>query len=194
MLGKRHRFRPLLHGALEPRVVLSRNALIAPVTVSAGAIADRNSRTQAVVDQINIAFDAFKQDYLQAQGIYLISRSSDAQKAFRSFVNERTDLLASQLTRIFAKVPGSLDPLDTSSPGGPVVVQAFLRTRINGLGPNSLLQKLNGRRSSAIPPTNVSNNAATLYAEQAISAIETTRSATLNSVGFLFSQSFQKHH
>jgi hypothetical protein len=193
----RHRFRPAFLQDLEPRVVLSGGAQISPAPVGKLTINARSTITHQVVDQINVAFDSFTTDYLQAQGAYLHdSTAPHATTAFANYVNQRVELLAAQLTRIFAHVPGSLNRLQTSTPGGPVVLQSFLRTRINGLGRTSLLVSLNGRRgvgSSALPPAGTTGTTATLYTDQAISAIETARTASINSAAFLFSHSFQKH-
>jgi len=196
-MRERHRFQPEVLQGLETRVVLSGGGLITPVTVGQLTITARNDATHAVVDQVNQAFDSFTTDYLQAQGTYLAnSTATNAQTAFHDYVTQRIELLATQLTRIFAHVPGSLNPLQTSTPGGPVVLQSFLRTRINGLGRSSLLMSLVGRRglgNGALPPPGTTGTTATLYTDQAISAIETARTASLNSVGFLYSHSFQTH-
>jgi hypothetical protein len=196
-MNGRHRFRPASLPGLETRVLLSKGALIAPVTVGKLTINARNTITHQVVDQVNVAFDSFTTDYLQAQGAYLQdSTAPHASAAFTNYVNQRVELLAAQLVRIFAHIPGSLDRLQTSTPGGPVVLQSFLRTRINGEGRTSLLMSLIGRRglrSSALPPPGTTGTTATLYTDQAISAIETARTASINSAAFLFSHSFQKH-
>jgi len=193
-MTERHRFRPEVLQGLETRVALSGNSLITPVAAGQLTITARNDATHAVVDQVNQTFDSFETDYLQAQGAYLAnSTAQNAPTAFNNYVTQRVELLATQLTRIFAHVPGSLNRLQTSSPGGPVVLQSFLRTRINGLGRTSLLTSLVGRRgvgNGALPPPGTTGTTATLYTDQAISAIETARTASLNSVGFLYSRSF----
>jgi len=197
-MKERHRFRPQASNVLESRVVLNRGALIAPVAAGQLTITGRNEATSEVVAQVNQTFDSFETDYLQAQGAYLANSSAQyAQTAFTNYVSQRVELLAAQLTRIFAHVPGSLNPLQTSTPGGTIVLQSFLRTRINGLGRSSLLMALEGRRglgSGALPPPGTTGTTATLYTDQAISAIETARTASLNSVGFLYSRSFQNNH
>jgi hypothetical protein len=94
-------------------------------------------------------------------------------------------------------VPGSLSLLQTSSSGGPVVIQEFLKTRINGSSGKSLLHTLiggSGDDTGAIPPVGTTGPTATLYTDEAISAIETTQTATLNSVGFLYGNSFNNKH
>jgi hypothetical protein len=207
----RHRFQPALAG-LESRLVLSRLATISPVSPAKLAIAAHKNAAQAVVDQVNQAFDSFTTDYLQAQGAYFEAPNVGARNAFKNFVTQRTDLLAAQLTRIFAHVPGSLNKLETASSGGPVVVQQFLRTRINGNARTSLVRSLEGgsgnpsaippalkqptvttNTGQAIAPTYTGQAVATIYTDQAISAIETARTASLNSLGFLYGKSFDKH-
>ncbi len=108
---------------------------------------------------------------------------------------QRVKLLAAQLTQVFAHVPGTLNNAPKSSPGGPVVLQNFLRTYINGPAPTTLLVALEGHRAGAgaIPPAGSSGTTATLYTDQATTAIATARTISLNSVGFLVSHSFQKH-
>jgi hypothetical protein len=187
-----------MNEALESRVVLSRVASIAPISVAKLNVRHHINATQDVVNAVNQSFDSFTTDYLQAQGAYLAAPSSGSHTAFRSFVVQRVDLLAAQLTRIFAHVPGSLNRLQTSSSGGPVVIQAFLRSRINGNSSRTLLTALTGP-GGAIPPLRMAaatatiDTTATIYTDQAISAIETARALTINSVGFLYGQAFDKH-
>jgi hypothetical protein len=178
MMRERRRFRPATLEGLETRVVLNRGTVIAPVTVGKLTVTTHENTNQAVADQLNESFDSFTTDYLQAQGAYLANGSSQAaHTAFSHYVAQRVKLLAAQLTNIFAHVPGSLDRSPNSSPGGPVVVQTFLRTYINGPPPTSLLVSLEGRRSGsgAIPPPGTTGTTATLYTDQAISAIATAR-------------------
>jgi hypothetical protein len=197
----RHRFSPETVQGLEPRVVLSKAAGFAPISPAPLTIRARNNAAQAVVNAVNTSFDSFSTDYLQAQGAYLAAPNGGSHNAFKSFVVQRVELLAAQLTRIFAHVPGSLSRLQTSSSGGPVVVQAFLRSRINGSSSRSLLRALEGGGGNpgAIPPvrmavsTSTIDTIATIYTDQAISAIETARTASLNSVGFLYGKAFDKH-
>jgi len=192
-MSERHRFRPATVEGLETRVVLNRSALIAPVISNHLKNSARISSTQAVVNQVNLTFDSFTSDYLQAQGVYLANSTAEAHIAFKQYVDQRVELLAAQLTRIFAHVPGSLNRSQTSTPGGPVIVQTFLKTRIDGVSRTSLLESLEGRSSGAgaIPPKGTTGTTATLYTDQAISAIETAQTSTINSVAFLYSHSFQ---
>jgi hypothetical protein len=194
-MSKRNEFRPATVQGLERRVVLSGLAAIRPVAQARLNIVAHNNATQAVANQVNLSFDSFTTDYLQAEGAYLAVPNKGPHGAFKNFVAQRVELLAAQLTRIFAHVPGSLNRLQTSSSGGPVVVQAFLRTRINGNSSTSLLRALEGGGGStgAIPPAGTTGPTATIYTDQAISAIETARTVSLNSVGFLYGKSFDKH-
>jgi hypothetical protein len=195
MHGRRY-FRPEPLQDLESRVALNRGGLIAPETVGRLNTSAKVNQNQAIVDQVNQTYDGFTTDYLQAQGAYLSNATSQpAHTAFSHYVAQRVKLLAAQLTTIFVHVPGSLGLAPKSSPGGPVVVQSFLRSYVNGPAPTSLLVALEGHRgnSGAIPPVGTTGTTATLYTDQAISAIATARTISLNSVGFLVSHRFQKH-
>jgi hypothetical protein len=195
-MREQRRFRPEALEGLEPRVVLSQGAVIAPVPVSKPTVTPRANQNQIIVTAVNQAFDSFSTDYLQAQGAYVASGTSQqAHAALTHYVAQRVKLLAAQLTQIFAHVPGSLNPSRTASPGGPVVVQNFLRSYINGPAPTTLLEALEGRRSGtgAIPPPGTTGTTSTLYTDQALSAIATARTVSINSVGFLVSHSFPRH-
>jgi hypothetical protein len=191
-MSERHRFRPEIVAGLEARVVLSGGAVITPATIGRLDIAHVNA-THAVVSNVNQVFDSFTADYLQAEGAYFANSTPQAEHVLRGFVRQRVALLSAQLTRIFAHVPGSLDLLQTSSSGGPVVLQNFLRTRINGGSARSLLVALDGRNGNggAIPPPGATGTTATLYTDQAITAIETARAVTVNCVGFSYGRAFQ---
>jgi hypothetical protein len=194
-MRERRQFRPERLEGLEARVVLSNRGLIAPATVGKLNTSAKTNSNQAVVDQVNQTYESFTSDYLQAQGAYLANGASAANHtAFSHYVGQRVKLLAAQLTTIFVHVPGSLNLAPKSSPGGPVVVQSFLRSYVNGPAPTSLLVALEGRKggTGAIPPAGTTGTTATLYTDQALSAIATTQTITLNSVGFLVSHRFQK--
>jgi hypothetical protein len=193
-MKRRHRFCPATTEPLENRVVLSGRAIFTPVHVARLATTARHNPSQAVVDQVNVAFSSFSSDYLQAEGTYLANSTPAAHSAFRNFVTQRIALLSSQLTLTFAHVPGSLKLSQTASSGGPVVLQVFLRTRIDGDAATSLLSALVGRgNGGALAPAGTSGTTATLYTDQALSAIATAQNATLNSVVFLYARSFQNH-
>lgn len=116
------------------------------------------------------------------------------------FIVQRINLLSEELTQTFASLPGSLKSVKANHPGGPLALQAFLRNRINGPGESSLLVALagTGPKSSPIPAVNSlsgpgSGPTATLYTSQALSAIETSRAATLNATSYLVNKTF-KHN
>ena len=112
-----------------------------------------------------------------------------------AYVRQRVEQLSGQLTRIMSHLPGSLNRLPPSfSGGGSIVLDSFLRTRINGNGRASLMTALVGPRSPAIPPTPASGPSATIYTDQAISAIETARTATLLGASFLLNKTFKHIH
>jgi hypothetical protein len=195
-MRKQREFCPAPVEGLERRIALSGIGAVRPVARAKLVLAAHTNATQAIVNQTNLAFDSFTTDYLQAQGAYLSdSMVKGSHGAFKNFVTQRVELLAAQLTRIMAHVPGSLKRLQTSSSGGPVVIQVFLRTRINGNSGSSLISALRGSGggNGAIPPIGTTGPATTLYTDQAISAIETARTATLNSIGFLYGKAFDKH-
>jgi hypothetical protein len=196
-MSERHRFRPVVPESLERRVVLDRGARIAPVAIAPLDVSGRRrDLAQAAADQVNQAFDAFTRDYLQAQGAYFAADPGQAPSAarfFRSFIVQRLNLLGQQLTRTFTQLPGSLNRLPNAAPGGSIVLQSFLRTRITGNSPDSLRVALAGP-NNPIPPVMTSGTTATLYTSQAISAIETARTSTQNGVGFLLNRTFKNGH
>ena len=133
-MKERRRFRPTTVDWLETRVVLNASGRhIAPVSAGHVTTNARNAATQAVVNNVNSSFDSFTTDYLQAQGTYFAAGATQgAHTAFRQYVGQRIQLLAAQLTQIFTHVPGSLNQSKVSTPGGPVILQTFLRSRIDG--------------------------------------------------------------
>jgi hypothetical protein len=195
-----HHFRPVVAELLEPRVLPSHGARIQPATVSPVNASARavpvGGLAHAVVDQVNQEFDSFTNDYLQAQGAYFATDSSNATNAanaerfFRSYIEQRLNLLAQQLIRTFTQLPGSLNRLPGAPPGGSYVLQVFLRDKINGTTAGSLRTALAGNKVIPAPGT-VTGGAATLYTEQALGAIETARAATLNASTFLLRHTFQ---
>lgn len=192
---QRHRFRPTILEMLENRMVLSHGVSFAPVAVNHLNLSGRRGVTlsQVSIDETNQFFDSFTRDYLQVQGAYFATDATMAPTArgtFREYVVQRVNLLAEQLTRTFALLPGSLNRLPPSS-GSTTVLASFLQTRINGATSTSLRTSLiGGPRSGAIPITPISGPAATLFTYQAISAIETARTATMNSASFLIHHTF----
>lgn len=195
------RFRPEVREVLEQRLVLSPAVEVLPVTggsvnVSARAV-PVGGLAHAIVEQVNQLFDSFKNDYLQAQGAYFSSGTSagtSASQFFFRFIVQRLNLLSEQLTRSFTQLPGSLTRIHGARLGGSFVLQVFLRTRITGMSSDSLRIALAGAspRSGVIPPLgSVSGGAATLYTDEALTAIETARAATLNATSFLIRGTFK---
>src|SRR3954470_23336619 len=98
MKGDDH-FRPVVAELLEPRVVLSHGARILPASVAPVNVSTRaipvGGLAHAAVDQVNQEFDSFTNDYLQAQGAYFSTDSSNATNAanatrfFRSYIVQR---------------------------------------------------------------------------------------------------------
>lgn len=188
-----NRFRPVVSDAdaLESRVTPSAGVrivapTIAPLNVSARGV----SLTRAAVDQINASFDSFSRDYLQAQGTFFASAgtpdASQAKRFLRGYVVQRIGLLSAELTRTFSHLPQALNRVSTSSPGGSLAVRSFLRSRIDGTSGNTLQVAL----TSGIPEVTTKNAAATLYTDQALTAIESARATTLNATSFLLRHSF----
>lgn len=210
MTAGRRRFRPDAIGPLEDRVVLSRAAGFAPVGIAPVQVAPVDvsgrgtSLVRAVNDAINVAFESFKRDYLESQAAYFASNVSitganQAQQLFRSFITQRLNLLNQELTRIFVQVPGGLNRI-SSSQGNSLVVQSFLRNRINGPGQLSLERALIGRPTpngtgGVIPLVGtVSGSGITLYTNQALAAIDSARAATINATSFLLNDTFKNGH
>jgi hypothetical protein len=196
----RHRFRPDDMVGLEGRLLLSRAARSAPVIFARSNIPTSHADIVfAATDQVNQAFDSFTSGYLQVQGTYFASdpaQGANAAKYFRSYIVESLGLLDQKLTRTFTTLPGSSAKHPSTSPNGSTVLQDFLAKQINGKSQSNLLLSLAGTnvKNSPIPPIGTSGPVATLYTEQALSAIETARAATLNQTDFLILHSQDKGH
>jgi len=202
-MRQRHRFRPTELDRLESRVVLSQFSAIAPAAVAPLNVSSRvRGLNVATVDQINQAYDRFTQDFLQSQGAYFAAGHTEtttdpqtAQRYFRSFIVQRVDLLAQELTNVFVQLPGGVR---RGGPNGSSLVQSYLRQRINGPGRATLVVQLAGRSvrdvANLIPPPATTGPAATLYTNSVLTAVEASRAATLNASGFLLKSTFTKHH
>lgn len=200
-MAQRRRFRPGLTETLEDRVVLSHAASISVARLNLSG--RTGNLASSAVDQVNQAFDSFTKDYLQAEGTYLsldLPQSGNPEKYFRLYVVQRLNLLAEQLTHTFTYLPNSLNRIPSSSgPGGSPVLQVFLRRQITGGSSSSLLRALVGTGQNAnnlpIPAVGtMKGTAATLYTAQSLSAIDATRAATLNAVGYLLNNTFKNGH
>jgi hypothetical protein len=191
----RRRFRPVMGDRLERRLALRHGGPITPALIGTLSPTPRASGPAGrVAAQANQAFDSFTQDYSQAQGAYL--SSGTASGAFEAFTTQRVNLLAQQLTRIFARLPGSFAQIKNThqrsvSGNSTVVFQAFLFKKINGNGGgnDSLLQTLNS--PSVVPPAGTKGAAATLYTLTATNAIQSARIATINAVKYIANDTFK---
>jgi hypothetical protein len=149
-----------------------------------------------VTAQANQAFNSFLQDYSQAESAYLGAGSGASIDSFKAFTTQRVNLLAQQLTRIFARLPGSFariqDPHERSLSGNSdVVFQAFLYKQINGNASTSLVQELNSK--NVVPPPGTTGPQATLYTLTATNAIQSARTATTNAAKYIAIGTFGKH-
>jgi hypothetical protein len=188
----RHRFRPAVGEPLEGRRLLSAKGLVTPVVVKPLPITRPTETSQALqaTTAVNQDFDAFTQDYLQAQATYLASPGVPP-GTFSTYITQRVELLSQDLVKAFTPLPGSLNRLPGSfGIGGSIVLQAFLRRVIVGPQPGTLLSELRGN----IPVTGLTGPAATLVTLNATTAIATARTATLNSVNFLLRHTFHNGH
>jgi hypothetical protein len=194
MKAKSHRFRPEGLGPLERRLALTHGGPITPALI--GTL----SRTPAasgpggrVVAQTNAAFDRFSGDYFQAQGAYLSSGA--AQGTFVSFTDQRISLLAQELTRIFARLPGTFSYINSAHQrdmtGSDVLFQAILKRNINGTPPSSLKSKLDS--NDVVPPPGTSGGGATLFSLTATNAIEAARTSMILAAKFIANGTFAKH-
>src|SRR5437016_4263385 len=106
MKASPHRFRPESPDPLERRLALTHGGPITPALIGTlSPTPEASGPGGRVVAQTNAAFDRFSRDYFQAQGAYLSSGA--AQGPFTSFTDQRIALLAQELTRIFARLPGT---------------------------------------------------------------------------------------
>ncbi len=199
-MRERHRFRPASWDRLEARVALTHGGPISPALIGTLSPNPRASGTTGrAVAQVNAAFDQFTANYLQAQGAYLSSgAAADSTAAFKAYTSQSVQLLSQELTRTFARLPGSLvyikDASQRSSHGGSsVVLQAILFSRINGgTGSGSLLDTLNS--SAVVPATPPTGASATLYTLTATNAIQTARVSMINAVRYLVNHTFNNAH
>jgi hypothetical protein len=195
-MNRRHRFLPGGVEELERRRVMSALGLVQPVTVRAVPIAHTETGTALRAStEVNQAFDAFTQDYLQAQATYL-AFPTNSQDTFRNYITQRTALLSQQLVAIFTPLPSSLNrlPGGTFGGGGSIVIQSFLRRVIGGPNRNGSTPTLWENLSKNIPAVGLAGPQASLATLNATTAIEAARAATLNSVNFLTRHTFHNGH
>jgi hypothetical protein len=195
MKTDRRRFRPAGPDTLERRVALTHGGPIVPAligTLSPNTTA--SGRSGRVVAQINNAYDRFTADYLQAQGAYLASGAPAS--TFTTFTAQRVNLLAQELTRTFALLPGSFRRIKNASEranagGSSVLFQAFLFRTITG-SPASSLRSILTSPAVVPPPLTVGGNS-TLFTLTATNAIQAARTATINAARFIALGTFNNH-
>ena len=200
-MKNRRRFRPVASEALEPRLALTHGGPLNPALI--GTLSP-NVRASGPIGrvraQVNASFDRFSADYSQAQGAFLSSVGTAAVlPAFKSFTEQRVSLLAQELARTLARVPGSNERIANMNQqhnnGSNVVLSGFLNRKINGPmgsgmpGVNSLLATLTS--DAVTPAAGATGSGATLYTLAATNAIQSARAATINAIGFMVNGTFR---
>lgn len=199
-MDRKHRLVPKLGDRLEPRVVLSRGVSIAPIAVAPLNLSARvRALDTAAIQSVNETFDSFSRDYMTALGAYFGGKDQGdavrpAKDQFARFVIQRIDLLSQQLTQIFVQLPKATRPV-AGGPRGTIVLQSFLRSRINGTQPGTLRANLVGSNfndnAQLMPAPGDSSSITSLYTARSLNAVETARAATINSAGFLLKGTFK---
>lgn len=196
-MKNRRRFRPVAVEALELRLALTFGGPLNPALIGTLSPHVRASgpigRVRA---QVNASFDRFSADYSQAQGAFLSSGATTAVlPAFKSFTEQRVGLLAQELARTLARVPGSNERIANMNQqkmnGSNVVLSGFLNRKINGtgaVGASSLLTALTG--NAVLPAVGTTGSGATLYTLAATNAIQSARAATINAIQFMVNGTF----
>ncbi len=196
-MRQHHRYRIGDWDRLESRRALTHGGPITPALFGTLSLTPQASGPAGrVAAQSNQAFDSFVQDYTQAQGAYLSAGSTVSSATFEAFTTQRVNLLAEELTRIFARLPGSFAAITDShqrslSGNSSVVIQAFLFNKINGTANTSMVQVLNS--STVVPPAGTTGAAASLYTLTANNAIQSARIATINAAKNIALGTFTKH-
>jgi hypothetical protein len=197
-MRERHRFRPGGWDGLEKRLALTHGGPISPGLIGTLSPNPRASGAAGrAVAQTNAAFNQFTVNYLQAQSAYLSSGTMNDTKAFKAYTDQAIQVLAQQLTRTLARLPGSLvyikDQNTRSKTGGSsVVLQAILRSQIIG-GPKDL-QNLQARLMNAVPDNPPTGASATLYTLTATNAIQAAQLGIINSIRYLVNHTFNNGH
>jgi hypothetical protein len=198
-MTERRRFRPAGWDCLESRVALTHGGPISPGLIGTLSPNPRaGGPSTRIVAQVNASFNQFTANYLQAQGAYLSSGTAADATAFKAFTTQAIGLLTQELTRTMSRLPGSLvyikDAQQRSLHGGAsIVLQAILYSRINGgAGSGSLLDTL--KSTAVVPSTPPTGASATLYTLTATNAIQSARTAMINSIKFLVMNTFNNGH
>lgn len=161
-------------------------------------------RARGFEARIDQAFASFQADYLEAQQVFLEALNGSsvdaARNSFTTFINQRTSLLAQDLTQTLGRIPGALNKLTQSQRsnfGGDTALAAFLNRRITGGDSGTDVNQLTGDSTPPLRaalvelaggiPEGASTAEITLYNLTAINAIESSRVTTINSAKFLAS-------
>ena len=192
MKTHRHRFKPEGCNTLERRLVLTTGGSITPALLGTlSPTPTASGRPGRVANQINSAFDRFTNDYLQAQGAYLSSAAPAA--TFTTFTTQRINLLSQELTRIFARVPGSFATIKSShqrslANNSSVLLQAILYRNVAGAN-TSLQGTLTS--NAVVPPSGTNGASATLYTLTATNSIQTARISMINATKYIATGTFK---
>jgi hypothetical protein len=199
-MSTRRRFRPTSLEPLEPRIALSQalGGLPAIVAPPRQTRQERAGLPPRVYSGINQAFDAFKQDFFEAQGVYLASGTP--MQNFMDFTRQRVLLLSQQLAPLLGHLPGAINLLPSKqrmelrSNRIDTPLQAFLARRITGPDANGPDMPLVKSLNQNVPPPGTSGPASTLYTLTETSAIENARVNTFNAARFLLTGKFSPKH
>jgi hypothetical protein len=198
-MRRRSQFRPAAWDNLEARIALTHGGPITPALIGTLSPNPRAAgRAARDIAQINASFDQFTANYQQAQGAYLSSGTTADATAFKEYTTQSVGLLAQQLTRTMSRIHSALVYIKdaqqrTMHGGASIVLQAILFSRINGgAGSGSLLETLTS--TAVIPTTPPTGASATLYTLTAGNAIQGARTAMINAVKFLVSNTFKNGH
>ena len=180
-MSRRGKFTPeaIAGVRLEERVVLTGGATLgAPVLLRAFHAPVRASRA-SVSTLVGLAYDSFQQDFNQVRAVYLNSvqagtASADDATAFKTYIGQRTTLLAQQVANSFLTYPSGAGKHQSNS------VLPLLASKINSNDSNT-----GSLRTSLVSSAPASNASATTVALSTVSqddAIEASRVNTLNAV------------
>jgi hypothetical protein len=172
----RHAFLPSGF-SLESRFLLSRASLPHHAAITAHSRGHAASHDpKGIVGQIAGYFTSFKNDYTNAQALYIQDdNNQDGQTAFANYSRQRvyqlTQELASSLDRVAVKTKQGEQPI--------TALRLFLENRF--LKPTSSTSLLGGL-NSAIPPVGTTTDGSQLYLDVAYGAIDAAKVAAINAV------------
>ncbi len=193
-MKERRRFRPTTVDWLETRVVLNASAHIAPVSPGHVTTNARNAATQAVVNNVNLSFDSFTTDYLQAQGTYFAAGPTGGSYCVQAIRRPADPTAGSPIDpdlHARSRQSEPVESLDSWRPRhSPNVLEVGASTaRRIGL----YASHCSAGNGGAVPPVGTNGTTATLYTDRGNHRYRDVADFYLNSVGFLYSRSFQKH-